>query len=404
MSRVVLDDVYKVYDDGTVAVRGLNLSIEEGELMVLVGPSGCGKSSILRMIAGLEDISQGSLLIGDERVNEVSPAKRNIAMVFQNYALYPHMTVSKNMGFSLRLQHIAKTVRERLVGETASVLGLDELLERHPAQLSGGQRQRVAMGRAMVRDPRVFLLDEPLSNLDAKLRTEMRAEVRELQRRLKSTMIFVTHDQVEAMTMADRIAVLSRGVLQQVGTPRQLYWEPANLFVADFIGSPAMNLLRGRLEVNGTKVTLSYGEGYVLELPGDDEDRAPRTDAQGKEIIVGIRPEHLAVSRDHSRNGIPATVRFSETLGSETLVHVDVPSPPVLTEELRDIAQDVDESYLQQLEEAEESRFVVKVVGDKTVDIDQEVRLVLDDESRVYLFDPEEPSTPAWHLLGKEDS
>ena len=403
MTTVTLENVSKVYYDGTVAVHSLDLTIEEGELMVLVGPSGCGKSSILRMIAGLEEISQGTLYIGGEKVNEVSPDKRNIAMVFQNYALYPHMTVANNMGFSLRLQHVAKAIRNRVVGEIAGVLGLSELLERQPAQLSGGQRQRVAMGRAMVRDPRVFLLDEPLSNLDAKLRTQMRSEVRQLQRRLDSTMIYVTHDQIEAMTMADRIAVLRRGVLQQVGPPRQLYWEPANLFVADFIGSPAMNLLRGRLQVNDARVALVYGDGKVFELPARTLTGPLRPDAEGKELILGVRPEHFTFADRESRQGIPVQVRFSEVLGSETLVHLDVPAPPVVTEELRDIAQDIDATALSHLEEASESRFIVKLSGDRPVEPGESLRIVPDDDSRLYFFDPEAPSTPAWLLNLKEE-
>ena len=396
MTFVTMENVWKVYLDGTLAVESLDLSVEEGELMVLVGPSGCGKSSILRMIAGLEDISAGSLFIGGELVNDVSPDKRNIAMVFQNYALYPHMTVAENMGFSLRLQHVARAIRDRVVGETANVLSLSELLERQPAQLSGGQRQRVAMGRAMVRDPRVFLLDEPLSNLDAKLRTQMRSEVRELQRRLGATMIYVTHDQVEAMTMADRIAVLRRGVLQQVGSPRELYWEPANLFVADFIGSPAMNLLQGTLEVVGERVSVRYGEGLALELPSRLLAGRPSPDAHGKEVILGVRPEHFTVACKGSAGGIPVKVRFSEVLGSETLVHVDVPAPTVVTEGLREIAQDIDDTVLSQLEMSKESRFVVKLNGDRPVDSGARLQIVPDEDCRLYFFDPQSPATPAW--------
>ncbi len=402
MTFVTLDNVWKVYLDGTVAVNSLDLTVEEGELMVLVGPSGCGKSSILRMVAGLEEISEGSLYIGGDRVNDISPDKRNIAMVFQNYALYPHMTVAENMGFSLRLQHVARAIRDRIVGETANVLSLSELLKRQPAQLSGGQRQRVAMGRAMVRDPRVFLLDEPLSNLDAKLRTQMRSEVRQLQRRLGSTMIYVTHDQVEAMTMADRIAVLRRGILQQVGTPRQLYWAPANLFVADFIGSPAMNLLQGQLEVEGNRVQMVYGEGKRFELPSRLLTGPPRSDAHGKELILGVRPEHFIFADNGSRQGIPVKVRFSEVLGSETLVHVDVSTPTVVTEGLREIAQDIDETVLSQLETAKESRFVIKLNGDRPFRSGENLHIVPNEDSRLYFFDPESALTPAWSLNLKE--
>ena len=398
MTFVTMENVWKVYLDGTVAVESLDLSVEEGELMVLVGPSGCGKSSVLRMIAGLEEISAGLLYIGGEMVNNISPDKRNIAMVFQNYALYPHMTVAENMGFSLRLRHVAREIRHRVVGETATVLSLSDLLKRQPAQLSGGQRQRVAMGRAMVRDPRVFLLDEPLSNLDAKLRTQMRSEVRELQRRLGATMIYVTHDQVEAMTMADRIAVLRRGVLQQVGTPRELYWESANLFVADFIGSPAMNLLQGRLEVGAHGVSLLYGEGRSFPLPSRLLAGRPSPDVHGKEIILGVRPEHFTVAHNGSTRGIPVKVRFSEVLGSETLVHVDVPAPTVVTEGLREIAQDIDDTVLNRLEMSKESRFVVKLNGDRPVDPGAQLEIFPDDDCRLYFFDPQLPATPAWSL------
>lgn len=397
MSEVLLSNVSKTYKDGTLAVSSIDLKINSGELMVLVGPSGCGKSSILRMIAGLEEISGGDIHIGPELVNDMTPTERNIAMVFQNYALYPHMTVRRNMAFSLRMQHVARSTRNVRVLETARILGLEELLDRRPGQLSGGQRQRVAMGRAIVRDPKVFLLDEPLSNLDAKLRAQMRSEIRELQQRLSSTMIFVTHDQVEAMTMADRIAVLRRGVLQQVGTPKELYREPANLFVADFIGSPAMNLLQGRLRLDENGLALEYSEDGVLALPGIQLDAGGRQSVDGRPVIVGLRPEHLVLSRSSNgqHGGIVANVRFSEVLGDETLVHADVPCPAVVTEELRDIAQDVDETAVEELTESSESRFVIKVTGELPAAPDETVQLVPRTDAPLYVFDPTVPGTPA---------
>src|SRR3954451_2107408 len=303
MPAVSFRNVWKIYDDGTVAVRDLSLDVADGELMVFVGPSGCGKTTALRMVAGLEEITAGDLYIGERRVNGLSPKERNVAMVFQNYALYPHMTVRDNMALALKISGLKRAERNRKVEEVAAVLGLSELLERKPAKLSGGQRQRVAMGRAIVRDPSVFLLDEPLSNLDAKLRVQMRAEIAELQARLRATTIFVTHDQVEAMTMGDRVAVLKGGVLQQVGPPQDLYHRPTNLFVAEFIGSPAMNLLAGTVENGAGGLSVRYGgEGQRIALDGEP---AARLSARvGGEVIVGIRPEHLLLARDgdaHSR-------------------------------------------------------------------------------------------------------
>src|SRR5215218_3690652 len=287
MSDIQLQKVTKRYPDGTEAVKQVDLDIGDGEFMILVGPSGCGKSTALRMIAGLEDISDGDLLIGGERVNDLAPRDRDIAMVFQNYALYPHMTVRENMGFALKLAKEDESEIRRRVDEAAKILDLEQHLERKPANLSGGQRQRVAMGRAIVRSPKAFLMDEPLSNLDAKLRVQMRTEVARIQRTLGTTMVYVTHDQTEAMTLGDRVAVMRAGVIQQVDTPATLYEDPQNLFVAGFIGSPSMNFLQGRLQ--GDTVQLPFGE---ISLPDKLRQRLQRTDGS-RDVIVGIRPEHF---------------------------------------------------------------------------------------------------------------
>ncbi len=398
MAEVSLVSLTKRYEDGTEAVDELDLEIADGEFLVMVGPSGCGKSSTLRMVAGLEEVTSGDVLIGGERVNHVSPAKRNIAMVFQNYALYPHMTVRKNMELSLKLRHVPKAQRRKDVEDTAEILGLSEVLHRRPAQLSGGQRQRVAMGRAIVRQPTVFLLDEPLSNLDAKLRTQMRTEIRELQQRFSTTTLFVTHDQVEAMTMADRIAILRRGVLQQAGLPRDLYRRPANLFVADFIGSPPINLLRGRLFDSGDAYVLRYGNELELRLATDDIASAAGTPPPGGvEVIFGIRPEHLRLGPPGSApEGIPGIVRMTEELGDEYLIHLEVPAPTVVTDELRDVAKDVDETVLRELEEAQRCRFVIRAFGESNIRVNDAVTIEIVPGGPLYLFDPARPGTPAW--------
>src|SRR5215217_5453693 len=281
MADIQLHEVTKRYPDGTEAVKQVSLDIGDGEFMILVGPSGCGKSTALRMIAGLEEISDGDLLIGGERVNDLAPRDRDIAMVFQNYALYPHMTVRDNMGFALKLAKADQGEIDRKVGEAAKILDLEQHLERKPANLSGGQRQRVAMGRAIVRDPKAFLMDEPLSNLDAKLRVQMRTQVARIQQQLGTTMLYVTHDQTEAMTLGDRVAVMRAGIIQQVDTPKVLYEDPVNLFVAGFIGSPAMNFVPARLE-----------EG-VLKLPFGDAPIPAGVNSDKRDVIAGIRPEHF---------------------------------------------------------------------------------------------------------------
>jgi multiple sugar transport system ATP-binding protein len=305
MARVTGRGLRKAYG-ATEVIHGLDLDIEDGEFAVLVGPSGCGKSTLLRMIAGLESITAGEIRIGERKVNNLPPSERDIAMVFQSYALYPHKTVRQNMGFALKLRGTAKAELAARVDRAAEILGLAPLLDRYPRQLSGGQRQRVAMGRAIVRDPQVFLFDEPLSNLDAKLRVQMRAEIKELHQRLRTTTVFVTHDQIEAMTMADKIVVMNAGDIEQVGAPLAVYDRPANLFVAEFIGSPAMNLVRGVARDGGVEAA-----GMTLPAgPGAEGGRA---------VVWGIRPEHLALAEE----GLPARVRVVEPTGAETMVYLE---------------------------------------------------------------------------------
>ena len=313
MATVQFDNVSKRYGTDVLAVDDLSLDVGEGEFLILVGPSGCGKTTALRMVAGLEEITSGEIRIGDRVVNDLAPTERDIAMVFQNYALYPHMSVSDNIAFPLRQRKVAKSEIRQRVGEVARLLGIDELLERRPRALSGGQRQRVAIGRALVRRPRAFLMDEPLSNLDAKLRVQMRAELISLHQRLGVTTIYVTHDQTEAMTLGDRVVVLKKGVVQQVDTPDNLYRRPANTFVAGFIGSPAMNLLRGRLADD----QLAIGS-HTVALP--DALRAGLSRSTG-DVVVGLRPEDFALN-DGGTGSIPAQVEISERLGPEVLVHV----------------------------------------------------------------------------------
>jgi multiple sugar transport system ATP-binding protein len=323
MSEIRLDAVSKTYPNGTSAVAELSLEVPEGELMVLVGPSGCGKTTVLRMVAGLETITSGTVRIGDRIVNELAPRERDVAMVFQNYALYPHMTVAENIGFSLRLRKLPREQIRARVEEAGRVLGITELLGRKPAQLSGGQRQRVAMGRAIVREPAAFLMDEPLSNLDAKLRVQMRAEVSRVQRRLGVATLYVTHDQTEAMTLGVRVAVLRNGVLQQCAPPQEVYDRPANLFVAAFIGSPAMNLYAATLAPGGGSVVIG---GQTLSVPGPLARRLQLSGRGDRRVVVGIRPEHLADAELAGTGARPGStlegqVELVESLGSEKLVH-----------------------------------------------------------------------------------
>jgi multiple sugar transport system ATP-binding protein len=340
MADIVLDHMTKRYPDGAVAVNDANLDIADGEFVILVGPSGCGKSTTLNMIAGLEDISDGELRIGGKVVNNVAPKDRDIAMVFQSYALYPHMTVRENMAFALKLAKTPKQVIDQKVNEAARVLDLTQYLDRKPANLSGGQRQRVAMGRAIVRDPAAFLMDEPLSNLDAKLRVQMRTEVSRLQRRLATTMVYVTHDQVEAMTLGDRVAVMRSGVIQQVAPPQELYRNPVNLFVAGFIGSPAMNFMPSRVENNMLRSKLG-------DVPMNDEvRRALEGKDAPRDVILGVRPENFEdaalVSSDDQQYGVTfqATVDVLESMGSDVYAYFVLEGGPAESAELEELARD----------------------------------------------------------------
>ena len=337
MAAITFDDVTKTYGDGHRAVSDLNLDVKDGEFVVLVGPSGCGKTTALRMIAGLEEISDGQIRIGERVVNNLPPGARDIAMVFQNYALYPHMTVAENIGFALRMRKVPKAEARRRIEETARIIGLVDHLDRKPRQLSGGQRQRVAMGRAIVREPQVFLMDEPLSNLDAKLRVQMRAEISRIQRQLAVTTVYVTHDQVEAMTMGDRVAVMRKGLLQQFDAPQRLYERPANLFVASFIGSPAMNVLEGSLERDGDALVVPDRRGGARAAARGAE-RAARAREPRREADRGRHPAGSARrARPAQRRGggrLRGRVQAVEALGPEQLVHVEIDAKPVLVEDV----------------------------------------------------------------------
>jgi multiple sugar transport system ATP-binding protein len=337
VATITLNDIDKIYDNGFQAVTGLSLEIDDGEFLVLVGPSGCGKSTALRMIAGLESISGGEMRIGDRVVNALEPKDRDIAMVFQSYALYPHLTVRDNIAFALKLQKVPKEEIEKRVAFAARTLELTDNLDRRPAQLSGGQRQRVAMGRAIVRQPQAFLMDEPLSNLDAKLRVQMRAEIAKLQHDLNVTTVYVTHDQIEAMTMGDRVAVMSKGSLMQVDSPQNLYDHPDNLFVAAFIGSPQMNLLRGRYQAAEGAGTIKLGSSTISVPASMVASLAPYNE---RDVAVGIRPEHLTeAAPDFAVNTITGMVTVREGLGSEVILHVDVDAPGVDNEAIRDATE-----------------------------------------------------------------
>jgi multiple sugar transport system ATP-binding protein len=383
--------VSKIYPDGTRAVSEMSLGIEDGEFMVLVGPSGCGKTTALRMVAGLEDISEGVLRIGERVVNNVPPKDRDIAMVFQSYALYPHLTVYDNIAFSLRLQGEKKAEIDRRVREAARVLGLDPFLKRKPRALSGGQRQRVAMGRAIVRNPQAFLMDEPLSNLDAKLRVQMRAEISRLQTDLGTTTIYVTHDQVEAMTMGDRIAVMRKGELQQVGHPQDLYDRPVNLFVGGFIGSPAMNMLEAELARSDGGLAVDIG-GQRLAL-GDALGKRPALRAyEGKQVIVGIRPEHVEdaalVSDAPADRRLRGDVVLTEALGSEIVAHIAIDAKPALTEDVRELAQDLGEDIDTEAEEEGKTTLVGRVGARSGLSLGENAELTVD-TGALHFFDPE---------------
>jgi multiple sugar transport system ATP-binding protein len=395
VAAVTFSDVSKVFADGTRAVADLDLEAQDGEFMVLVGPSGCGKTTALRMVAGLEEISDGEIRIGDRVVNDVSPKDRDIAMVFQTYALYPHLTVYDNIAFSLRLRKAKKEEVDRRVREAAKVLGLDPFLDRKPRALSGGQRQRVAMGRAIVRQPQAFLMDEPLSNLDAKLRVQMRAEISRLQRDLGVTTIYVTHDQVEAMTMGDRVAVMRKGVLQQVAAPQELYDHPDNIFVGGFIGSPAMNLIEATLEQANGAAAAVVGDQRVALDDAVLSARPALKSFAGKRIVLGIRPEHLedaALARDvPETKRLRGEVELTEALGSELMVHFKINAPPAVTEDVKELAADVGEDAVAELEEAKEGQqttLVGRFGVESKVSVGETAEVAVDTRA-LHFFDPE---------------
>jgi multiple sugar transport system ATP-binding protein len=395
MAEIVLDDVWKVYPDGTEAVRSLDLAIKDQEFVVLVGPSGCGKTTALRMVAGLEAISKGELRIGDRVVNDVPPKERDIAMVFQNYALYPHMSVFDNMAFGLKLQKVPKDEIARRVNEAARILGLEELLARKPAALSGGQRQRVAMGRAIVRHPHAFLMDEPLSNLDAKLRVQTRAEIARIQHELGVTTIYVTHDQVEAMTMGDRVAVMRKGVLQQVDAPQTLYEHPVNLFVAGFIGSPAMNLVEAQLGGEGDSLTVEFGGFRLPVAPSLVASRPAIRGYAGRKLILGIRPEDMEdaaiVTDAPADRRVSSTVDLVEALGSDVLVHFTIEARQAITEDVKELAVDVGQEALeavQQQAEGGRTTIVARLNPRTRARPGEPVEVVVDTE-RLHFFDPD---------------
>jgi multiple sugar transport system ATP-binding protein len=394
MAEIVMERVSKVFPDGTAAVSDLDLDVDDGEFIVLVGPSGCGKTTALRMVAGLESISQGTIRIGDRVVNTLPPKERDIAMVFQNYALYPHMSVYDNMGFGLKLRKLPKEEIDKRVREAAGILGLQEFLSRKPKALSGGQRQRVAMGRAIVREPKAFLMDEPLSNLDAKLRVQMRSEIARIQHDLRVTTLYVTHDQVEAMTMGDRVAVIRKGVLQQVDTPQFLYDHPNNLFVAGFIGSPAMNMVEANLSISDGSGVVEFG-GYRLGVPQQVVSARPELKAfDRKPVIVGLRPEDMEdaslVPDAPVDRRIRTTVILREALGADVVAHVKIQAPAVVTEDVKELAHDVGQEALQAVEQGArsgESTFLARLNPRTAAKEGQPIELVVD-VGRLHFFDP----------------
>ena len=388
MAEITFNDVWKRYPDGFEAVKDMNLEVRDGEFMILVGPSGCGKSTALRMIAGLEDVSEGDLVIGGERVNDLEPRDRDIAMVFQNYALYPHMTVRENMGFALKLAKVDPGEIDRKVNEAAEILELKPHLERKPANLSGGQRQRVAMGRAIVRDPKCFLMDEPLSNLDAKLRVQMRTQVARLQRQLGTTMVYVTHDQTEAMTLGDRVAVMRAGIVQQVDTPKRLYEDPTNLFVAGFIGSPSMNFVSGHLEGNAVK--LPFGDAPLSDVCIKQLRAAGGH--KSRDVIVGMRPEHfedaaLADPNLPHRMKFKAKVDIVESMGSELYAYFSVQSEGPESEQLNELAKDAGMEDLPSAGPGGQ-QIVARLDAASSATPDRPLEFVLD-TNEIKLFDPE---------------
>ena len=391
MARIELDKLTKVYPDGTKAVDSVDLEIDDGEFVVFVGPSGCGKTTALRMIAGLEPITEGEVRIGGRRVNDLPPKDRDVAMVFQNYALYPHMSAYANMGFPLKMRGVSKREIDRQVMSAARILGLADVLQKKPRTLSGGQRQRVAMGRAIVREPQAFLMDEPLSNLDAKLRVEMRAEIARIQRYLKATTVYVTHDQVEAMTMGDRVAVLRDGVLQQVDAPQRLYDRPANLFVAEFIGSPAMNLVLAPLAVDDGRLTVTIGDGRFGLDPATVAERPALARYAGRDVVVGVRPEDLAdasLTRGRSDHVLAATVDIREDMGSEVVVHFSVNARPVGSEEVVAALEEEAVEAIAERARREGVPFVARLDRQTQVREGERIELAVDTK-RLHFFDPE---------------
>jgi multiple sugar transport system ATP-binding protein len=391
VAEIELDQLTKVYPDGTRAVRELELTIDDGEFAVLVGPSGCGKTTALRMVAGLEAITSGAVRIGGRVVNDLPPKNRDVAMVFQNYALYPHMSAYKNMAFSLKLRKLKKSEIDRRVKDAARILGLDEVLGKRPRTLSGGQRQRVAMGRAIVREPQAFLMDEPLSNLDAKLRVEMRAEIARIQRDLEVTTIYVTHDQTEALTLGDRVAVMRDGVLQQFDVPQRLYDEPVNLFVAEFIGSPAMNLVGADLVTANGRMEAHFGESRLVVEEAMLAARPALRRFEGKRVILGVRPEDLG---DAASDGAPddrriaAVVDIREDMGSEVFVHFGVAAPPVRGKDVEAaVGADAVEATAQQSARLG-SLFVARLDRGTRAREGDRIELVVDPD-RLHFFDTE---------------
>ena len=384
MGAIEISNVGKVYPNGTRALEDVNITIDDGEFVVLVGPSGCGKTTLLRMVAGLEDITEGTIEIADKVVNEVAPKDRDIAMVFQNYALYPHMSVYDNMAFSLKLRKLSKDEIDSKVRDAAKTLEIDELLERKPKALSGGQRQRVAMGRAIVRNPQAFLMDEPLSNLDAKLRVQMRAELGQLHSQLQTTTLYVTHDQVEAMTMGDRVAVIRKGLLQQIDTPREIYLYPKNIFVAGFIGSPSMNFVYATVSPSGKSFKIKIGD---IEL---NTSIAPKalSDFKDKEIVLGIRPEAfedpIYAGKEFTED-FPVEITLLEQLGSDSYIHFYKDIKPVQTEAIEEILADEGEdiSLL-----GTETKFIARINPNATVEEGQKIILKID-PTKLHYFDPD---------------
>jgi multiple sugar transport system ATP-binding protein len=392
LAEIEFTDVQKVYDDGTQAVHDLDLAIEDGELMVLVGPSGCGKTTALRMVAGLEEISDGEIRIGDQIVNDLTPKERNIAMVFQSYALYPHMTVEDNLAFSLKLSKLPKKEVAERVQRAAHILQIEDFLKRKPRALSGGQRQRVAMGRAIVREPQAFLMDEPLSNLDAKLRVQMRAEIHQLQRRLDVTTIYVTHDQVEAMTMGDRVAVMFSGHLQQVDTPQVLYDQPVNEFVAGFIGSPSINLVEAQLAKADGGLTVTFGDHTLAVDDIAVRNRSGLADYVGRTVMLGIRPEDFEdVSIDADAppdRRMKVVCDLTEPLGAEVLVYFSTTATGIVSSAVAaDAGEDAD-VHLGGEDGDEMSRLCARVSPRTRAAEGNDVELAVD-TSRLYFFDPQ---------------